>query len=565
MLKICLIQPPIEDFYSTQVRNIPLGLLSLGSQLKNHHVILCDLRLGKPKKIPFPKEMQDIQQHYRNEDASPFSLYKSYYRFGTNKDDLPKYLPSDYDIYMISSQFTTYAKNVFEIIDYIKKHLSNKIIICGGSHATSSYKEFMNNGVNFVILGEGELSVKRLVKKINSSDNNYNSIPNLVWKQGSKIIINHREWLNNLDDLEYTDYNIEGTPEYSFYNRKHAMILASRGCANHCSFCCIHNTMGQKYRIRSVDNIINELSIKIKEGFRSFDFEDDHFGGNKKWFIELLDKIKLNFNKNDLIFQAMNGITATNLDKSILIKMKSIGFSTLNLSLVSTDKEEQQKLNRPFNTQKLINILHISQKLNFTNTVYLILGLPGKMPDKDLESILFLAKQPCLIGPSLFYLVPDTSIFNSLEKTNDLPKSPILYRSSYFPYARSEYTRKNAMTLFRICRMINFIKHLIDLNIIPQDFTINNDKIHINRNLNGKETQINLGYGLLLKFYQTGKIFGTYKKNKDYYQLYEENCSASVLKIFHQELETIIRIKQNIAQNNKKILTFFPLKEKISQ
>jgi len=48
----------------------------------------------------------------------------------------------------------------------------------------------------------------------------------------------------------------------------------------------------------------------------------------------------------------------------------------------------------------------------------------------------------------------------------------------------------------------------------------------------GKENRISLGFALLELSFKTGKIYGTGKKTKDYYPLFEEKCSTEVLELF---------------------------------
>jgi hypothetical protein len=93
--------------------------------------------------------------------------------------------------------------------------------------------------------------------------------------------------------------------------------------------------MGTRYRMRSVENVLAEMTEKIEQGFRSFDFEDDHLGGDRKWFLALLKGINIRFAGLDLSLQAMNGITAANLDSEILSAMWTAGFRSLNLALVT--------------------------------------------------------------------------------------------------------------------------------------------------------------------------------------------------------------------------------------
>lgn len=524
MFKVCLVQPPIEDFYATALRNIPLGLLSIGASLNKHDVQMLDLRYGQSHNIPIPKELEAVKPFYHSNDASPFSLYKSYSRFGPNAQQIADLIPADADIFLISALFTTYIHEVLEIVSLIRQNNPSATIIIGGSGIIFNPEKFLNNGADFAILGEGELAVPLLLDELEQAQPDFASVPNLIWQNGGIIYKNPAEIIENIDQLPFPDYTISGTPKYTLSGKRHAMIMASRGCPHRCKFCSIHQTFGTKYRLRSVKNVLMEMDEKIRTGFRSFDFEDDHFGGNKRWLNQLLDEIIVRFADYDLSFQAMNGITVTNLDKNILQKMKLAGFTSINLSLVTPDQTRQNALNRPFDTKQFTDIVHSAHQMDLKVTAYIILGLPGDTVEDNLKSILFLTSLPVLIGPSLFYLVPGTPLFDELEVQGKITGSVRCYRSSYFPYERPDFSRESALTLFRICRIINFLKAARDYNYQPADYRFEKDAVTIPAGLSGRDSQITLGFALLELLKTTGKLYGTGKKKGDRYPLIEENC-----------------------------------------
>jgi len=535
MANICLIQPPIEDFYATEIRNIPLGLLHIGAMLKKHDLQLLDLRRGKSRKIPFPGELQAVAKYYRPDDASPFSLYKSYSRFGPDINQIADLIPAETDVFLIAALFTTYIHEVLEIIPLIRQKKHRATIIIGGPGTYFNPDLLFDAGADFIVLGEGELAVPQLLDELEQAQPDFASVPNLVWQNGGRIFRNPVEIIKNIDQLPFSDYTITGTPEYILSGKRHAMIMASRGCPHRCKFCSIHQTFGTKYRLRSVENVLSEMEEKNKKGFRSFDFEDDHFGGNKRWLYHFLDGIIERFSDYDLSLQAMNGITVTNLDTNILEKMKRAGFSSINLSLVTPDRQKQQALRRPFDTAAFTKVVQMARQIGLKVTAYLIIGLPGDTVEDNLQSILFLASLPCLIGPSLFYLVPGTAIFDELAVKGKIPDSERCYRSSYFPYTRPDYSRESAMTLFRICRIINFMKAAREYNYQHSEYRIEDNAIIFPTNQSGKQSQITLGFALLELLKTTGKFYGTGKKKGNRYPLVQERCDSMLLGEFLKE------------------------------
>lgn len=533
MFNICLIQPPIEDFYATRIRNIPLGLLSIATVLKKKHSVqLLDLRLAKSHPVPIPTELRNVDKYFRPGDASPFSLYKQYQRFGTDTQSIAEVIPEDCDVFLISSLFSTYIFEAIEVIEIIRRKVPEAVIIAGGSGAMFHTELLFRAGCNFIIQGEGEIACLKLLDELEKPSPNYSTVPNLIWQKDGKIVRNPVELIKHLDDLPFPDYSIPGTPEYQLNKKKHAMLTTSRGCPHRCEFCAVHGIFGERYRLRSVPNVLTELSEKIQQGFRSFDFEDDHFGGNRRWLADLLDGIAVNFGAYELSFQAMNGITATNLDKSILIKMKRVGFTELNLSLVTPHRDRQEALRRPFHTGQFNDVVATAHRIGFTITAYLIIGLPGDTVEDNLEAILSLSELPVRIGPSLFYLVPGAPLFDTLRRQNAVPAAVRCFRSSYFPCERPGFSRVSAMTLFRICRIINFLKAVQETGVQPAAYRIRDEAVVLPDHLSGRQSRITLGFALLDLLKQTGQIYGTGKKQDNFYPLVHETCDQSILRMF---------------------------------
>jgi len=554
-MKIYLIQPPIEDFYTTPIRNIPHGLLSLAANLDGHESKLLDLRFGKQQQIKIPEELQPVGKFYRQDDASPFGLYKKYCRFGLSVAEMRRAIPGDGDIYLISSLFTTYAAQVYEVIEVVRDKVPEAIIIVGGAHATILAEEVLKHGADYVIRGEGEVALPRLLTEFAKAQPDYGSIENLSWCSGNgQICHNPINFIGNLNALPFADYQTAGTPPYTFSRKPHCMLITSRGCPHHCAFCCIHQTMGTRYRMRSVENVLAEMTEKIEQGFRSFDFEDDHLGGDRKWFLALLKGINIRFAGLDLSLQAMNGITAANLDSEILSAMWTAGFRSLNLALVTPSESRQKNIRRPFGTDTYLKIVESAADFGFFITSYLIIGLPGDPATDLLKSILFLAPLPTLIGPALFYLIPGTSTFRYLENLKQVPASPLCFRSSFYPVDNADCSRSAAMTLFRICRILNFMRMVIDSDPKPS-FSISHEKIGIEGVINGRERQLNLGLGLLQLLFRRGEIYGTRRPENDHYPVMKEESDPQLIRLFLENDWQIRGLRKSSVMNKAEFVT----------
>jgi len=92
-LKLCLLQPPIEDFYDTTIRLQPLGLCYLKAAVRRAFpkmdVIVQDYHHDRGRAtVPLPRELAYLRPYYAYPDRSPFAVFYQYYHFGAPVDTL---------------------------------------------------------------------------------------------------------------------------------------------------------------------------------------------------------------------------------------------------------------------------------------------------------------------------------------------------------------------------------------------------------------------------------------------------------------------------------------------
>ncbi len=81
-MKIVLIQPPIQDFYDTDVRLQPIGLCYLKAAVKRRvpetQVIIKDYHQGFGRTtVTLPRTLQYLSDYYSVADKSPFRPFTS--------------------------------------------------------------------------------------------------------------------------------------------------------------------------------------------------------------------------------------------------------------------------------------------------------------------------------------------------------------------------------------------------------------------------------------------------------------------------------------------------------
>jgi radical SAM superfamily enzyme YgiQ (UPF0313 family) len=476
-MKVLLIQPPIRDFYQTSIRTQPIGLAYLGASLRAHgyEVEILDCQAGKKRSVPVPSELSYLRDFYPIDDRSPFRLYGFFYHFGMDWDEIRWRIEgSKADVFGISSSFTPYYGEALEIARIIKEWDRAKIVVMGGSHVSCDPEGILKSPyVDYVILGEGEVRFPLLLEKREKREDEILEIDGIGYRKDGEIRINPlQSFIQDLDSRPQPARDLLGPGRYRIKKRPSTMLITSRGCPHRCAYCSAHLVMGKAFRTRSPEAIVEEMkNCREQFGIRVFDIEDDNFTFDQGRAKQLLKLIIETFGERNLELSAMNGVSFASLDEELLGLMKRAGFHTLNLSFVSSDLLTKERTMRPRARVEFDQILEDADRVGLHVIAYGILGMPGQTIEEMADTLVYLMGKRALIGPSIYYPTPGTPLFEQCKREGLLPPHPSQWRSSAFPVETREFSRLDLVTLFRLARMINFIKGKMDQGELDEGTT----------------------------------------------------------------------------------------------
>jgi radical SAM superfamily enzyme YgiQ (UPF0313 family) len=499
-MKVLLIQPPVQDFYDTDVRLQPIGLAYLKAAVNKHlpgiEVTIKDYHAGCGRRtVAIPKELLYLKDYYPVADKSPFSTFDRYYHFGKPFDEIEQEIAElKPDVVGISSLFTPYYRGVLEIAARIKRHLNIPIVV-GGSHASAVPESMLASPcVDYVIRGEGEKPLVELLRYL-SGETRIESVPNLSYKRNGRRCANPIGENFSIDELPFPDLSDTSLSAYQFAGKPMTFMITSRSCPHKCSFCSVHTTFGTNYRRRSLENVLEEIELRYQQGYRVIDFEDDNLTYYKKTFKELCRRLIARFPDREMEFVAMNGISYLSLDDELLELMYRAGFSHLNLALVSSDKTVRETTKRPHTLEAYLQIVRKAHALGFNVVSYQILGLPNESLDSMIQTLAFNAQLPVLLGASPFYRTPDAPI------ARDLPLTETDYvraRLTAMAIETEGFCRNEIYTLFVTTRILNFLKGL------PIQTSMDFETLMKQRSFTPR---MEIGFELLRKFAESGRMY----------------------------------------------------------
>jgi radical SAM superfamily enzyme YgiQ (UPF0313 family) len=534
MTDILLIQPPIRDFYLTAKRTVPYGLACIAAVLikDGFSVRIVDaLATSKSRIIDLPAEMACVRKYYGKSDQSPFALFHHFRHFGYSFEHIGKLARKSRAFLVgISSLFTAYMAETIETAEIVKTHLPECRIVVGGHHPTAHPESVMASAaVDFVLRGEGEVSIARLADAVKAGGG-YDNIRGLVYRRS-----NGKLRINNPAIMRHPDrYPLPATHliHHKFYNRARrgsAVIVASRGCPMKCTYCSVGAWSYLPFRRRSVEAVMREIASAAEaHGVGFIDFEDENLSLDRKWFITLLQDIAKRFGKHRLELRAMNGLYPPSLDEEVIKSMKAAGFKTLNLALASISKKQLKRFQRSDVRAAFDRALNLS-KIHGLNAVgYIIIGAPHQRARDSLSDLFFLAERRVLAGVSVFYPAPGSPDYDQCAELDLLPPHFSCMRSSTLPLSHTT-TRLESVTLLRLGRILNFMKSLLDAGLsIPKPLPAGTD-------ITDFRDRNDIGKKLLQYFLYDGKIRGMSRKGR----IFEHDIDIALAQQFLEGLKSV--------------------------
>jgi radical SAM superfamily enzyme YgiQ (UPF0313 family) len=327
----------------------------------------------------------------------------------------------------------------------------------GGSHASAAPESLLASPyVDYVIRGEGEKGFVEFLRHM-LNQKSLEEVPNLAYTRNGTIVLNPLVDNFPIDDLPFPDLSDFAPSAYTLAGKPMTFMITSRSCPHKCSFCSVHTTFGTNYRRRSLENVLEEIELRYRQGYRVIDFEDDNLTYYKNTFKELCRRLIARFPKREMEYVAMNGISYLSLDDELLDLMFEAGFSQLNLALVSSDKTVRETTKRPHTLDAYVKVVNKAHALGFKIVSYQILGLPNESLASMIQTMAFNARLPVLLGASPFYRIPNSPIARGLDLNQD---DFVKARLTALAIETESFSRDDIYTLFVTTRVINFLKGL---------------------------------------------------------------------------------------------------------
>jgi len=306
------------------------------------------------------------------------------------------------------------------------------VIVCG-SDATDHAGQYLAEGADYVLLGEGEYTLGELLDRLEGRTTTpFSQILGLVYRAGEQgsggageshllftpAFTPRRPDIKDLDALPFPAWDLVDIPRYrNIWSERHGYysmnMVTTRGCPYHCNWCA-KPIWGQRYNVRSPENVAAELKW-LQETYRPDHiwFADDILGLKPGWlerFAEVVEteQIRVPFkclSRADLLLRG-GSVEA----------LKRAGCQTV---WIGAESGSQKILNAMEKGIKVEQVGEASRRLHEAGVkvgFFLQFGYPGETR-ADIEKTFQMVRdgRPDDIGMSVSYPLPGTKFYEKVR------------------------------------------------------------------------------------------------------------------------------------------------------
>jgi radical SAM superfamily enzyme YgiQ (UPF0313 family) len=244
------------------------------------------------------------------------------------------------------------------------------------------------------------------------------SIKGLVWRRGPEVIVNFdRPFIRNLDDLPIPRHDLLPYDKYRIPMIKgpYTFIVTSRGCTAGCKYCIKHVSYQYSIRLRTPENIMDELWTLKKLGVKHVHMYADLFTVNRDQVVGLC---KLMIEQNIGLSWTCNS-RVDYVDEEMLQLMAQAGCNLISWGIESANEQILKKAAKGYRMEQAPRSLTWAHKYGIKNWGYFIIGLPGETVETIKETIAFAKALP--LDVALFHVAapyPGTPFFFDVLENN---------------------------------------------------------------------------------------------------------------------------------------------------
>lgn len=272
------------------------------------------------------------------------------------------------------STYTHSLPDVQMTMDIIRKINPDATIILGGPHC-AMFPEYaaLLKGADAMVTGDGEDAFLDMVKAYDSGKD-FSGIQGVWWHDGSGEMVRNEERRStrNLSAYPWPDRSRSRYKDYYLPGTKQPLVttaITSRGCPHSCPFCL---TYKKQYRIREIDDILDEMEHCLSLGITETHFIDDLFTPNSQWVLKFCDGIE----RRGLKFSWGYKTTIAGTTREQIRRCGETGCNKIHFGVESANNEGLDALGKHCDTDDVHRVFKWCREEGVRSVAYIMVAGP---------------------------------------------------------------------------------------------------------------------------------------------------------------------------------------------
>ncbi|MBC3845569.1 B12-binding domain-containing radical SAM protein [Winogradskyella echinorum] len=355
--------------------------------------------------------------------------------------------------------------NVIKLVKILKteKKYGFPKLILGGPDITYNCENYLNTGVDFLIIGEGEQTTLELYNAI-KENNDFSKITGIAYlENGSVVKTPPRIKMKDLSELPLPNRAAIPVDKYlstwkTHHGKSSMTISTQRGCPYTCKWCSTA-VYGQSYRRRPAKMVAAEM-LMLKQTYNtdSIWFVDDVFTVSHKWIKEFHEEV---LKQNATIpFECIT--RAERLTDEVLQLLKEAGCFRIWIGAESGSQKIIDAMDRRVDVDVVKSAIKKTNEIGMETGTFIMVGYPGEDEQDINETITYLkAANPTHFTITVAYPIKGTSLYNEIEDQITVKPNWDTSTDRDIDFTRT-YSRKfYDYAVRRIVNEVNFNKEIL--------------------------------------------------------------------------------------------------------
>jgi radical SAM superfamily enzyme YgiQ (UPF0313 family) len=315
-------------------------------------------------------------------------------------------------------------ETAFRVADKFKEH--GVKVVMGGPQVSANPFESLSHA-DAVVVGEGEELWVKLLDDIQKGElkDFYVSAPGKFEAAGHSVY--QPGQLPSLDKIPKVNRKLF-KKKYDF-----ELVFASRGCAINCDFCSVTRLFGSKYRLRPVEDVVEEIA-----GFKGYYYliDDTVFGRHNTYdyYLGLYDKIAALKKINYWTGQANLDAASNDKGREVIKKAAKSGLIYAAIGMESINKTVLQKSGSyaKMGMSKSVDMLEkMKENIRFIQnqgiliSAWFVIGYEDDDLETYYETLKFCLEMNVLPVFTPVHAMPGTDLYDRLLKEGKLQDNSI--------------------------------------------------------------------------------------------------------------------------------------------